>query len=188
MKSEVTINILDRGSSRPYTTYMSHKNTPENFWSKVRKPNPTDCWEWQGSLTSGGYGNLMWHGRVVQAHRVAYFLTYDGIELETGFRDGAAKTGKQFVLHRCDNRKCCNPDHLFLGSMRDNQLDAYQKKRREQPKSKHANAKLTPEQIKEIRSRYDAGGIGQIPLSKEFGVSQRAISLIVRRETYKDIL
>ena len=179
--------LLDRGSSRLYITHMSHKNTPENFWSKVRKPTPTDCWEWQGALTSTGYGNLGWHGRHVQAHRVAYFLTHGGIPLETGFRDGAAKAGKQFVLHKCDNRKCCNPDHLFLGSMRDNQLDAYRKKRRKQPESKHVNAKLTLEQVKEIRTRYSAGGVGQISLSKEFGVSQRVISLVVRRETYKDV-
>jgi hypothetical protein len=167
---------------------MSAKNTPENFWSKVLRKKPTDCWEWQGSTTSSGYGNLSWHGLRVQAHRVAYFLKFGGIGLETGFRhDGKAKTYKRFVLHKCDNRLCCNPEHLFLGSMRANQLDAYQKGRKRQPQSKHANAKLTPAQVREIRRRYDAGEAKQVPLSQEFGVSQRVISLIARRESYKDV-
>ena len=124
----------------------------------------------------------------MQAHRVAYFLTFGGIGLQTGFRhEGRAKTYRRFVLHRCDNRKCCNPNHLFLGSMRANLLDAYKKKRKVQPRSQHANAKLTPEQVVEIRRRYDAGTDKQVPLAREFGVSQRVISLVVRRETYKDV-
>lgn len=149
---------------------------------------PTDCWEWQGATTSSGYGNLRWHGKSVQAHRVAYFLTFGGIGLETGFRyEGRAKTYKRFVLHKCDNRLCCNPNHLFLGSMRANLLDAYAKGRKQQPKSKHVNAKLSPENVREVRSQYDTGKENQVALAKRFGVSQRVISLVVRRETYKDV-
>lgn len=90
-------------------------------------------------------------------------------------------------MHKCDNRLCCNPDHLFLGSMRANLLDAYAKGRKVQPRSQHANAKLTAMQVIAIRQRYDAGEAKQIPLAKEYGVSQRVISLIVRHETYKDV-
>jgi hypothetical protein len=168
---------------------MSTKNTPENFWKYVDRKDPISCWEWIRSRTSSGYGHLSWHGAHVQAHRVAYFLTFGGIELETNFRHkGKAKAYKRFVLHKCDNRACCNPNHLFLGSMRANLLDAYQKKRKRQPQSEHVNAKLTPEQVQEIRSRYDRGESKQVPLAKEFGVSQRVISLIVRRESYRDVL
>ena len=167
---------------------MSAKNTADSFWARVSRGPTSACWEWQGATTSGGYGNLSWGGRCVQAHRVAYFLTFGGIGLQTGFRhEGRAKTYRRFVLHRCDNRKCCNPNHLFLGSMRANLLDAYKKKRKVQPRSQHANAKLTPEQVVEIRRRYDAGTDKQVPLAREFGVSQRVISLVVRRETYKDV-
>jgi len=167
---------------------MSVKNTPENFWSHVRRAKPNECWEWQGAKTSSGYGNLTWHGAHVQAHRVAYFLTYGGIGLATGFRNaGQAKTYQRFVLHKCDNRPCCNPEHLFLGSMRANQLDAYAKGRRRQPQSKHANAKLTPSQVHEIRRRYAAGSAIQVALAAEFGVSQVSISLVIRRATYRDI-
>ena len=73
----------------------------------------------------------------------------------------------------------------MIGSYSDNQRDAYQKKRRVQPKGEmHTNAKLTNEQAAEIRQRY-ADGEYQVPLALEYGVSQRVISLIVRGETYK---
>ena len=167
---------------------MSNKNTPDSFWSRVTRGSDTDCWEWQGSKTSTGYGNLSWHGLPVQAHRVAYYLANGGITIQTGFRlEGKAKRYKRFVLHRCDNRLCCNPAHLFLGSMRANLLDAYKKQRKVQPKSGHANAKLTPAQVLEIRRVYDAGGVRQVDLAKQYGVSQRVISLVVRRETYGDV-
>lgn len=167
---------------------MSAKNTPKTFWSRVRKKGPDDCWEWQGARTSGGYGNLSWHGQHVQAHRVAYLLSRGGISLATGLRQlGAAKRYRRFVLHACDNRVCCNPAHLFLGSMRTNLLDAYAKGRKTQPRSKHVNAKLSPQQVIEIRSAYDAGLMLQIPLARKYKVSQRVISLVVRRETYKDV-
>lgn len=168
---------------------MTTKNTPENFWSKVKQGSELECWEWQGARTSSGYGNLSWHGLHVQAHRVAYYLAVGGISLETEFRrEGKAKQYRRFVLHTCDNRGCCNPNHLFLGSMRANLLDAYAKKRKVQPRSKHTNAKLTKAQVVYIRNAYDTGAALQTQLADKFGVSQRVISLVVRRETYKDIL
>jgi hypothetical protein len=167
---------------------MSRKNTPESFWQRVAKSDVDSCWEWQGSCTSSGYGSVAWHGKVVQAHRVAYYLAIGGIRLHTEFRlEGRAKKYKRFVLHKCDNRKCCNPSHLFLGSMRTNLLDAYTKKRKYQPRSTHVNAKLSAQQVRDIRFAYDTGAMTQVPLAKMYGVSQRVISLIVRRESYKDI-
>ena len=166
---------------------MSAKNTPESFWARVNRAGD-GCWEWQGAITSSGYGNLSWHGQHVQAHRVAYFLTFGGVQLATQFRhEGRAKTYKRFVLHRCDNRACCRPDHLFLGSMRTNLLDAYNKGRKAQPKSKHSNAKLTAAQVHAIRAEYTTKSTRQTELAARYGVSQRVISLIVRHESYKDI-
>jgi hypothetical protein len=168
---------------------MSPRNTPENFWRRVARGADDACWDWQGARTSSGYGNLTWHGKHVQAHRVAYYLHYGGVALLTGFRlERRAKQYKRFVLHTCDNRLCCNPRHLFLGSMRANLLDAYHKGRKVQPRSKHANAKLTPKQVRELRATYDSGGIRQVDLALQYGVSQKVVSLIVRRESYKDII
>lgn len=167
---------------------MSAKNTPQNFWSKVAVGAEDACWEWTGSKTSSGYGNLTWHGSHVQAHRLAYALTKGNIKLLTDFRnEGRARTYRRFVLHKCDNRACCNPNHLFLGSMRANLKDAYNKGRKRQPRSKHKNAKLTPQEVTEIRDIYDSGGVKQVDLASKYGVSQRVISLITRRESYTDV-
>jgi hypothetical protein len=167
---------------------MSAKNTPEKFWVRVQIGAPDVCWEWLGAKSSSGYGNLSWLGLHVQAHRVAYFLGSGNIDLHTNFRQkGVAKRYQKFVLHKCDNRLCCNPKHLFLGSMRTNLLDAYEKGRKTQPKSQHANAKLTAAQVIEIRKRYDAGETKQKQLAAEFGVTQRVISLVTRHETYRDV-
>jgi hypothetical protein len=167
---------------------MSRKNTPADFWNRVNVCGPDECWEWSGATNSGGYGTISWSGAVVVTHRVAYMLARGNIRLETGFRhEGKAKRYKRFVLHTCDNRRCCNPAHLFLGSMRTNLLDAYAKKRKMQPRSAHVNAKLTPTQVQDIRHRYDAGVSTQVQLAAEFLVSQRTISLAVRRETYTDV-
>ena len=160
---------------------MSRKQTAESFWSRVNIGSNDICWEWGGSRNSSGYGTVAWWGQIFTAHRVAAWLS-GMVESPKAPISARAKT---FVLHSCDNRCCCNPNHLFLGSYSDNQLDAYKKKRRCQPRGvRHVNAKLTELQVRTIRYRYNAGEC-QVPLAIEYGVSQRCISLIVRGETYK---
>lgn len=162
---------------------MSVKQTSESFWAKVHgsRSQRNGCWNWQGALNSTGYGNVSWHGNRYTAHRVAAWLI--GL-----VKDPAApkdRKDKGFVLHTCDNRKCCNPKHFVIGSYSENQLDAYNKRRRVQPKGGlHTNAKLTNRQAKAIRDAYNRGQT-QTALATNYGVSQRAISLIVRGETYK---
>lgn len=160
---------------------MSRPQTEASFWARVAKGKPDECWEWQGSCNNTGYGTVAWNGANYTAHRVAAWLK--GIVESKGAPEN--KQDPDHVLHKCDNRKCCNPNHFFLGSYRDNQIDAYAKNRRSQPKGeKHANAKLTNAEVKKIRRLY-RNGYSQVKLAKEYGVSQRAISLIVRGETYK---
>lgn len=79
---------------------------------------PDGCWEWTGSLNSGGYGTVGRQGLTGRTlHRLAWEMAYGPIP------DGAQ------VLHRCDNRKCCRPDHLFLGTAADNIYDMIEKGR-----------------------------------------------------------
>lgn len=160
---------------------MGAKQTAESFWGRVNKTDHTQCWEWQGSCNNTGYGTVAWGGKVYTAHRIAAWLS--GLVDQPSVPDDARALSH--VLHRCDNRKCCNPSHFFLGNYADNLRDAYSKKRKVQPKgSEHANAKLSRMQAESIRRRYDSGE-KQVPLAQEFGVSQRVISLIVRGESYK---
>lgn len=159
---------------------MAAKQTAESFWARIKVGADDECWEWTGTVTSAGYGCLSWHGRHYVAHRVSAWLS-GLVESPSGPKHSREPT---HVLHKCDNRRCCNPNHFFLGTFTDNMKDAYNKKRKAQPKGeKHANAKLTNQQAEEIRQRYNNGEY-QIPLAKEYGVSQRVISLIVRGEAY----
>lgn len=93
------------------------KRTPaERFWSFVRKSD--GCWEWQGSGNGGGYGQFYpTHGVRVYAHRYSVLLSGRNIGL-----------GQQ-VLHSCDNPRCVRPDHLVIGTVSDNMLDARRKGR-----------------------------------------------------------
>lgn len=93
----------------------------DRFWSKVNKT--PFCWEWTASL-SHGYGQFMMPNRKLnRAHRVAWILVFGSIPLGL------------HVLHKCDNRKCVNPNHLFLGTNQDNIIDRVSKNRSWHPKT-----------------------------------------------------
>jgi HNH endonuclease len=92
--------------------------------------------------------------------------------------------GKLWVLHRCDNRRCLNPNHLFLGTVRDNVRDMVEKGRHADCRgARNPNAKLTAADVRAIRRRWPAEG--QASLAREFGVWKTAIHKIVHREHWQ---
>lgn len=94
------------------------------FWSKVDVRGPDECWPWTKSLSSG-YGTLKVGKNSYRSNRIAFFLS-------NGFIDD-----KLLVCHKCDNRKCCNPAHLFLGTYTDNMMDMVGKGRHNNVKKTH---------------------------------------------------
>lgn len=139
------------------------------FWEKVDQSQGDDgCWEWQAACNDDGYGNIGINGRTRRAHRVAWHLTH-----------GPIPQGLH-VLHHCDNRKCVNPAHLFLGTNLDNIRDRQQKGRRLHPiDGRNPNAKLTCEAVKEMRQLSKAG-MRTSDLMRRFGVSKRTVRRIIR--------
>lgn len=151
----------------------------ERFWAKVNKNGPTQphmetaCWLWLGSLTDKGYGRLMIKYVMHRAHRFSWELHNGGI------------AENFFVLHKCDNPSCANPDHLFLGTQRDNMEDKAIKGRA--PKGEaSALAKLTEKQVISIREQYTNGARG-MDLAAQYGVCRATISLIVNRKLWAHI-
>jgi hypothetical protein len=151
------------------------------FWSRVARRGPGECWEWTGGRFSGGYGELYVFGKNVKAHRYSYELLV-----------GPIPAG-MFVCHRCDNPPCVNPAHLFIGSPRDNVIDAFQKGRRSYLRPRYgaeaSSTKLTKEIAAEVRAtfrRYDRV-FGYEALARRFGVSHTAIQRIVIGRTWRTI-
>lgn len=87
-----------------------------------------------------------------------------------------------FVCHHCDNRACVRPDHLFLGTLQDNNADMRQKHRHAWG-AKSGFAKLTPAQVEDVRANY-IPELGWRPFAAKYGISRQSVYRIVRRETY----
>ena len=184
---------------------MSPQYTPktiDRFWSKVDCSG--DCWLWKHSTFHNGYGQFKVQERNLRAHRVAWEITHGGIP------DGL------FVLHSCDNPRCCNPAHLRLGTHRENMADMQRKGRaaagdqngsRLYPDrlirgdahparriagwsqgERNGEARLTESQVREIRARYAAGGVTLQQMGSEFGVSGTSIKRIVDFKSWKHVL
>jgi len=145
------------------------------FWSKVDVGDPDECWEWTTGRYGTGYGQFWADGTGQSAHRVAWALT-----------NGAIPEG-MLVCHHCDNRVCCNPAHLFLGTQADNIADAAKKGRMAKGED-ISRSKLTEADVIEIRIRYKAGGVTQEVLGQEFDVGNVCIHYIVRGRTWRHLL
>lgn len=143
----------------------------ERFWVRVNKTE--GCWEWTRG-TSDGYGKFILNGKSVSAHRLSYVwhhpLTIDLWEHR-----------EICVCHTCDNRKCVNPAHLFIGTNADNTKDMMMKGRRV------GNVKLTEAQVREIREKYANCYISYQQLALEYGVNYHNIYFIITRRLWKHI-
>lgn len=134
------------------------------------EPN-TGCWLWTGAITKKGYGRYKaYSNRLVFVHRISYQETF-----------GRIPQGL-FVLHKCDQPLCVNPDHLFLGTIADNNRDCEEKRRR--PKGEHIpNHKLTDEIVRKIRASSDSPK----SLGIRYGVTPDRINKIRARKAWKHV-
>jgi hypothetical protein len=138
----------------------------ERFWSKVDRSG--DCWNWIGGKNRDGYGSFYFNGQTINSSRVAYILTSG--EIEPGL----------VVCHSCDNRACCNPDHLFLGTQAENIADMERKGRRGAIKGEsHPRAKITDAQVSEMRQLYASGGYSLRELGRMFDVHHSYVGKLV---------
>lgn len=156
------------------------KSQVERFWPKVHKGN--GCWVWLGSVMKGGYGKFMWDNkrkfqREIGAHRASWLLT--GKYIPPGHD----------VCHSCDNPRCVRPDHLFVGTRKDNMQDAVKKGRQLTVPLKgiaNGRATITDDDVRQIRCRASMGE-NHKALAAEYRMTKENIRMIVHRKTWSHI-
>jgi hypothetical protein len=168
--------------SIPYLIeYFQSSASVRRFWDKITIGKSDECWEWQASKRNG-YGQYgIWNPyarryETPYAHRISYILSHNMQQIAKGL----------CVLHACDNRACCNPSHLSLGTKQDNTIDMV-KKRRCRLGEDHFFAKLNPSIVRELRRRYDAGGVTIKDLAHAFGIGDTNARDVIRRRTWKHV-
>lgn len=145
------------------------------FDDRIIKDELSGCWNWTGVIVRGGYGQYRHAGKMVYAHRFAY-------EREFG-----AIPGGLFVCHSCDNPKCCNPAHLFLGNHADNMRDKVSKDRQSrQQGALNPSAKLREKDVLEILEFRELG-MPITRLAKAYGVTKQTISQICSGQKWAHI-
>jgi len=160
---------------------MSRKKKPliERFETKYRINNKTQCWEWIGAFYGSGYGNIMLeNGKITGSHRASWLIHKGKIPLNHN------------ICHKCDNKKCVNPEHLFIGTQKDNLHDMSKKGRRRSntPIGIHnINAKLVDEKVREIRNKYVPYIYTLQMLADEYNVSKRLIYMVISNKIWKHV-
>lgn len=144
------------------------RSLSERFESAC-KPASNECMHWCKGADRKGYGRMWVQGAEKRATHVAWFLEF-----------GAWPSG--LVCHKCDNPKCVNPDHLFLGTIADNMADKTVKNRQAKG-SANGNSKLTEQQVHEIRAAAKGGKL----LAEKYGVDYSLIWLIRTGKIWKHV-
>lgn len=176
-KGRLTIKNRKSQKNRIYTNNLP---VEERFLLKVEKTN--ECWVWKAGKDKNGYGIFRFNGRNRPAHRVSYELFVNTIPSE------------MIICHKCDNKLCVRPDHLFLGTNKTNSIDCSNKKRNiaqtnpeKVPKGeKHGNAKLTKEIVLNVLKEYEDSKSKKIIMNK-FGLKIYTINNILGGRTWNSV-
>jgi hypothetical protein len=147
--------------------------TKDKILAKIERLPFSGCWIWMGGLFLTGYGALVVNGKQHLAHRASY-SAFVG-EIPTGM----------CVCHRCDVRACINPDHLFVGTIADNNADM-KAKGRHNAGERHGLSRLTEDQVREIR-KLCLAGISQPEIASRYGLIQQTVSDIHLRKRWRHI-
>jgi hypothetical protein len=138
----------------------------EKFWDRVEKTE--SCWLWTGARSPTGYGNIYIFKSYISTHRLSWLINFWNIPIGLD------------VCHHCDNPPCCNPNHLFLGTAKQNIQDSIRKGRW---LSKSRHAKVTAENVSEMR-RLSLEGHTRKHIANLFGVTPQNISCILLGQTW----
>ena len=163
---------------------MFNKETMRRFWTKVDSRG--DCWLWTGGQRGNGYGCFKVNGKVLSAHRVSWVIKH-----------GEIPTGK-LILHKCNNRSCVNPKHLYVGTHKDNVADAiragthyfakksYFNTNSARKGTENGSSKLDNIKVRDIRMLRKEG-MGCRELGRLYSVDHSIISEVVNHKIWKHV-
>jgi len=155
------IRFYDVIKTGPY----AHMTFEQKFWSKVNITTQGECWIYRGKIFKNGYGCFPIQSLNFLSHRVAYFLCYKDIPPS--------------LMHTCDNRVCCNPFHLKIGSQKENIQDMIKKGRSNPPKERRNHrCKLLNHEIVTIKDLLQSGLFLQREIAERYNVRPNHISRI----------
>lgn len=145
------------------------------FWGRVDKGEVGECWNWTGAFRNG-YGAVKHNGKVHSAHRVAFILT-----------NGEPSEG-HLIAHKCDNRACCNPDHLEAITPGDNVRDAFARGRINVAKGEETpHAVLNEQSVARVWSLKRQGKSGR-EIAAEIGFSYAAVKNVLSKRSWKHLI
>jgi hypothetical protein len=147
----------------------SKETNEQRFWGYVNKTE--GCWLWKGKPKPGGYGQIRVDGRTYGAHVFSWMIHH-----------GAVPRG-YVICHKCDVRLCVNPEHLFIGTYKDNEADKIAKKRHSFGVSRPLH-RLDDDRVMEIK-RLLREGLSQRKIGSLYGVSHTTVGYINRGKTWK---
>lgn len=174
------LNVSTSQLGRIKHCQYSYKLDDEKYHQKLKKQFNNNynisgkCWNWNKYIQKYGYGSTGYRSKTMLAHRLSWVL-FKG-EIPTGLD----------VCHHCDNRKCVNPEHLFLGTASENVNDCFNKKRKSHKGEKHPGAKLTEKEVKDIFKLREKGWTHQ-KIADKFCVKQTTISNILHRRLWSHV-
>lgn len=183
IKPKVRILGVDRSAVKNPPIAISQMEAEElerRFWDKVQRRGEDECWPWIGSRDKrSGYGRLFtWTAKGTRtfrlAHRIAYALKHRAVP------------ANKLVMHSCDNKWCCNPKHLSVGTDLDNSRDASVKGRMH-PGERTFGAILTEAKVRHIRSLAESG-LGSNAIGRKLGVHRRTVADVVNGKTWRHLL
>ena len=151
------------------------KEIKDRFWEKVDSNDSDKCWNWTAGTQSKGYGSFgIGNGKTALAHRIAYELESEKIP------EGMC------IMHLCDNRLCCNPAHLRLGTIAENNRDMVMKGRQVKGED-NGKSKLTRDSVIQMRSDYYDGKLTYENLADNFDVCKSTVRNVVTGKSWKHL-
>lgn len=155
--------------------WVDDPDVERRFVEKYEVEEDTGCWLWTAGVGSHGYGAFgIEHDNVQLAHRVSYALEHGELP------------GEGVLRHQCDTPRCVNPDHLVPGSQSDNLQDAVERGGYGVGEDR-PTAKLTEDDVREIRRRYATGEETQAEIAEDYPIGRPTVSDIVRRRRWAHV-